>query len=129
MYLGQHFLEKFTIKQEVYDSFKETFKDFNVLHTDDAYAKTKGFREKVMHGNILCGFLSSFVGELLPVKNTIIHSTEIVYKKPCYLNDVVTLEAKVIEVYESVEVYLFKFKFTVKEEIKATGKLQIGILK
>ena len=128
MHVGDLFIEKFAITQEVYDSFKMTFKDFNLLHTDDAYAKTKGFREKVMHGNILCGFLSSFVGEFLPVKNTIIHSTEIVYKKPCYLNDVVHLEASLIEAYESVEVYLFKFKFTVQDELRASGKLQIGIL-
>lgn len=128
MHVGDLFMEKFAITQDVYDSFRMTFKDFNLLHTDDAYAKTKGFREKVMHGNILCGFLSSFVGELLPVKNTIIHSTEIVYKKPCYLNDVVHLEASLIEEYKSVEVYLFKFKFTVQDELRALGKLQIGIL-
>jgi acyl dehydratase len=38
------------------------------LHIDDDYARSKGFKQKVMHGNILCGFLSRFVGELLPVK-------------------------------------------------------------
>jgi acyl dehydratase len=116
------------ITDNIYDSFKKTFLDFNPLHTDDVYARSKGFKEKVMHGNILCGFLSCFVGELLPVKNTIIHSTQIIYKKPCYLNDVVRLDAHLVEVYESVDTYLFKFKFFVREELKAAGSLQLGVL-
>ena len=128
MIVGDCFLEKFTITQEVYESFKKTFMDFNALHTDDSYARSKGFEEKVMHGNILCGFLSCFIGELLPKSNTIIHSLKISYKKPCYLNDVVTLDATLFEVYESVKVYVFKFKFLVEYETKAIGEIQIGLL-
>lgn len=125
---GDIFLEKFVITQDVYDSFKNTFKDFNALHTDDAYARSKGFKEKVMHGNILGGFLSCFVGELLPLKNTIIHSSRIAYKKPCYLNDEVNLEANLVDVYESVDAYLFKFKFSVRGEVKALGEIQVGLI-
>jgi acyl dehydratase len=125
---GDIFSEKFVITQDVYDSFKNVFKDFNALHTDDAYAQSKGFKEKVMHGNILNGFLSCFVGELLPFKNTIIHSSHIAYKKPCYLNDEVNLEANLVDVYESVDAYLFKFKFLVLGEIKASGEIQVGLL-
>lgn len=125
---GDIFSEKFVITQDVYDSFKSVFKDFNALHTDDAYARSKGFKEKVMHGNILNGFISCFVGELLPLKNTIIHSSRIAYKKPCYLNDEMILEVNLIEVYESVSTYLFNFKFLVQGEVKAFGEIQVGIL-
>lgn len=128
MNTGRIFKEKFVITEQIYDSFKQTFLDFNALHIDDAYAQSKGFKQKVMHGNILCGFLSHFVGELLPIKNTIIHSTQITYKRPCYLNDVVILEAILDEVHESVGAYLFKFKFSVESEIKASGNLQVGLL-
>ena len=128
MICGQSFEEKFLITPEVYESFKNTFMDFNALHTDDVYARSKGFKQRVMHGNILCGFLSCFVGELLPIKNTIIHSTQITYKKPCYLNDEVILIAHLAEVYESVSTYLFKFKFLVDGEVKASGVIQVGAL-
>ena len=125
---GDVFSEKFVITQDVYDLFKNTFKDFNALHTDDEYARSRGFKEKVMHGNILNGFLSCFVGELLPLKNTIIHSSRIAYKQPCYLNDEVKLEANLVDVYESVDTYLFKFKFSVQGEVKASGEIQVGLL-
>jgi acyl dehydratase len=125
---GEIFLMKFVITGDIYDSFKNTFKDFNELHTDDEYARSKGFKEKVMHGNILNGFLSCFVGELLPMKNTIIHSSSITYKKPFYLNDEVNLEANLVDIYESVGAYLFKFKFLVRGEVNAVGGIQVGIL-
>lgn len=125
---GDIFSEKFVITQDVYDLFKKAFKDFNALHTDDAYARSKGFKEKVMYGNILNGFLSCFVGELLPLKNTIIHSSRITYKKPCYLNDEVNLEANLVDVYESVGAYLFKFKFLVQGEVRALGEIQVGLI-
>lgn len=128
MRVGDTFSEKFVITQDVYNSFKNTFKDFNALHTDDAYAQSKGFKERVMHGNILNGFLSRFVGELLPMQNTIIHSSHISYKKPCHLNDEVYLEANLVEVYDSVGAYLFKYKFLVRGEVKAHGEIQVGLL-
>jgi acyl dehydratase len=128
MIVGQQFSENFQITNEVHISFMQTFKDFNALHTNDDYAKSKGFEAKVMHGNILCGFLSCFVGEMLPFKNTIIHSIEIVFRKPSYLHENLELQATVIEIYESVNTYLFKFKFKCKNETRASGKIQIGIL-
>jgi acyl dehydratase len=128
MYIDQLFIKEFALSPEVYESFKLTFKDFNLLHTDDLYAQSKGFRERVMHGNILCGFLSCFVGEMLPDKNTIIHSSQITYRKPCYLNDIVFLEARLDEIYESVNAFLFKFKFKVDGELKALGSIQVGLL-
>ena len=127
-YEGQVFQCKFEITEDVYENFKTTFCDFNPLHTDDEYARSKGFNSKVMHGNILCGFISRFVGELLPQKNTVIHSVDIKFRKPCYLNDVVILNAEIIEIYESISTYIINFSFTSASVVNATGTLQIGLL-
>jgi acyl dehydratase len=101
----------------------------NPLHTDETFAKNKGFRGKVMYGNILNAFLSYFIGECLPAKNIIIHSQEINYKKPVYLNDALSLRAEIREVHESVNAVLFAYTFSNQSrEIVAKGKFQIGIL-
>lgn len=119
----------FTVDENVYAGFKSIFKDENPLHTDAAFAASKGFKERVMHGNILNGFLSYFVGELLPLKNVIIQSQTIHFVKPVYLNDEVTLEAKVVEFYESVASAELKYKFTNQtEQVVAKGVIQIGII-
>lgn len=121
---------KFVLTNEIQQSFIQNFKDQNPLHTDEAFAREKGFKGRVMHGNILNGFLSYFVGECLPVKNVIIHSQEIQFKNPVYANDELDFSAEVNGVYESVNSVEFKFIFRNQEKkTVAKGKIQIGLLK
>ena len=128
--LADKFEERFVIKNETYQGFVEVFKDKNPLHTNRQFAIDKGFNGMVMHGNILNGFLSYFIGESLPTKNVIIHSQEIQFKNAVYLNDELEFNAEVIGIYESVNAVEFKYNFKNKEtKIVAKGKFQIGLLK
>lgn len=127
--VGDKYQETFSVTDEVYQGFVRLFNDRNPLHTDEAFAQGKGFSGKVMHGNILGGFLSYFIGESLPDKNVIIHSQEIRYKQAVYLNDVLQLQAVVSDRYESVNAVEFKFEFrNAAAQVVAKGKIQIGIL-
>ena len=126
---GDHFEQSFTISSNVYEDFIKLFKDKNPLHTDDEFAKSHGFKGKVMHGNILNGFLSFFIGECLPVKNVIIHAQDIQFKNPVYLNDTLQFDATVTDISEAVNVVEFKFSFKNGEsKVVSKGKIQIGLL-
>lgn len=82
-----------------------------------------------MHGNILNGFLSYFIGECLPVKTVVIQSQEIKFHKPVYLGDAVTLNAEVADFHESVRTAEIIFSFTNQQNIKvARGKMFIGLI-
>ncbi len=119
----------FKVNQQVYDGFKSIFKDENPMHVDEAFAISKGFKERVMYGNILNGFLSYLVGELLPVKNVVIQSQSINFARPVYLNDTVILESKVTGFFESVNSLEMKFKFTNQAgQVVAKGTIQVGII-
>ena len=119
----------FKIDEALYLGFQSLFKDFNPLHTDLSFAKSKGFREQVMYGNILGGFLSFFIGESLPSPDVIIHSQEIKYLHPFYLGDELTLTATVEDVHESVKVVEFKFVFSnVPGQKIAKGRINIGLI-
>ena len=126
---GDVFTCDFIVTPDIYLRFISLFKDYNPLHTNEKYAVEKGFKHKVMHGNILNGFLSYFIGECLPLKNVLIHSQEIKYLKPVYLNDYLTLHAEIDDVFESVNTVELKYYFenSNKEKV-ARGKIQIGIL-
>lgn len=125
--LNQIFELKFNVTESIYLGFIQNFQDKNPLHTNENFAISKGFKSKVMHGNILNGFLSYFIGEALPSKDVIIHSQEIQYKNPVYLNDNLVFKAQVSGVYESVKAIEFKFKFINNElKVVAKGKIQIG---
>lgn len=126
---GDVFKLSYLISDSLYQSFVNTFNDRNPLHISDLYAQEKGFKTRVMHGNILGGFLSHFIGEGLPIKNVVLQSQEIKYMKPVYENTRLTLIAEIEDIYESVNTIEFKYHFLNEENNKiAKGKIQIGIL-
>jgi 3-hydroxybutyryl-CoA dehydratase len=129
MLRGDSFSQEFIIDREIYNGFIKLFRDENPLHTDISFAKKKGFTSTVMHGNILGGFISYFIGECLPIKNVIIHSQEIKYYNPVFLNDRLFFTAKVSDIFESVSVVMFDFLFENEHKQKiAMGKIQIGLI-
>ncbi|MGB0870307.1 MAG: MaoC/PaaZ C-terminal domain-containing protein [Flavobacteriales bacterium] len=129
MEIGEKYELDYSINEHVYNGFLNTFKDHNPLHTNEDFAKEKGFPKKVMHGNILNGCLSHFIGEELPTKDVIIHAQEINFLKPVYLNDTVTLKAVLKEKIEAVSAFVFKYTFVNQDGVKvARGKIQIGII-
>lgn len=126
--LNDKYEKNFVVSNEVYSGFIQLFKDKNPLHTDENFAMDKGFKGMVMHGNILNGFLSYFIGECLPSKNVIIHSQYIQFNHAVYLNDELQFNATIIGVYPSVNAIEFKYDFTNREAKKvAKGKFQIGL--
>jgi 3-hydroxybutyryl-CoA dehydratase len=123
------FEKTFIISDKIYEGFISIFNDNNPLHTVDQFAIDHGFRAKVMHGNILNGFLSYFIGECLPSKDVIIYSQEIQFKNPVYLHDKLLFEAIISDIFESVNTIEFKFNFkNEKSKVVSKGKIQIGIL-
>lgn len=126
---GDIFTRDYIVTSKVYAGFIDTFADKNPLHTDKAFAEKHGIPEVVMHGNILNGFLSHFIGEELPQKNVIIHSQSINFYKPVFLNDTVSLQAEIFSVSEAVKTYSFNFIFRKQSGIRvAKGTIQIGLL-
>ena len=56
----------YVISADVYQQFLQAFGDISPLHVDEQFARDRGFPGKVMHGTILNGFLSHFIGVRLP---------------------------------------------------------------
>ena len=129
MIKGDNYSHQFIVTPQIYASFIKLFNDKNPLHTNEVFANSKGFTSVVMHGNILNGFLSYFIGELLPIKNIIIQTQEIKYFHPIYLNDILNFNAEIIDVFESIHSIEFKFYFMNANFKKvAKGKILIGII-
>lgn len=126
---GQKFYHNYDVNETVYAGFINLFQDNNPLHTNEKFAQKKGFKTKVMHGNILNGFISHFIGECLPQKNVIIHTQEIWYYKPVYLNDTLKLIVEVDDYFESVKKIEFIYLFKNQDNIRvAKGRLSIGLI-
>lgn len=125
----KEYQHKFVVTQAVYDGFQQCSGDFNPLHTQETFAKSKGFPECVMYGNILNGFVSYFIGMLLPTPDVIIHSQDIMFKNPVFLNEELDFSAKVEEISEAVNTVIFKYSFrNAGGKVVAKGHVQIGII-
>lgn len=126
---NKDYQHKFVVSQAVYEAFQQCSGDYNPLHTKLEFAKAKGFPQCVMYGNILNGFVSYFIGMLLPTQEVVIHSQDIVFKNPVFLNDELDFTAKVEEISEAVNTVIFKYTFrNAGGKIVAKGHVQIGVI-
>lgn len=122
----------YKVTPEVYKSFQCCSKDMNSLHTDESFARRKGFTGCVMYGNILNAFISHFVGMCLPTPYVMIQAQDISFHKPVFLNDEIVLQAAIDTVSEAVNIIKYKLKFyrttETGRQLVAKGHVQIGLL-
>ena len=105
------FNQQFKISEELVSNFVKLSNDRNPLHTIDEFAIDKGFKSRVVQGNLQNCFISFFIGECLHSKNVMILSQTIKFKKPVYIDDTLYLKVKIIGIFESVGLIEFDFKF------------------
>lgn len=119
---------EYVITEEVYEHFLAAFRDVNPLHVDDVFARKFGFPGKVMHGSILNGFISHFVGVLLPGRHAILHSVAVEYRTPSFLKDRILIQAKVTQKVESLRLIVlgFTLRNITRGELVAKAKAQVG---
>lgn len=71
--------------------------DFNPAHVDQIYAAASIFQERVAHGMLTAGLISTVLGTRLPGPGTIYLSQELKFVKPVKFNDTITAEVEVVE--------------------------------
>jgi len=126
---GDSFEIDYEVTEKIYNGFIDIFNDRNPLHTDEKFAKERNFTGKVMHGAILTGFLSNFIGEGLPEKNVIVLSYKISFIKPVYLGGKLKLFAAVNEIFPSVNCINIKYRFEDPARVTVSkGEVSIKII-
>lgn len=83
-------------EQDVY-SFAGIVGDFNAIHINKEYAKNTMFKERIAHGILGVGLISTVIGTYLPGEGTIYLSQNTKFIKPVYFGDNITANVKVIE--------------------------------
>ena len=130
MEIGQKFTEEYHVTPQVYQGFLTAYQDRNPMHVDAAFAQEHGFQDRIMHGNILCGFLSHFVGEKLPTKKVVIMSQTINFHRPFFEDDKLNFEATLKGLFAEDTVAEFKFKFKSQStgDLISKGSVQVNLL-
>lgn len=123
------FSEPYEISAAVYQNFLAAFQDHSPIHVDEAYARASGFKSQVMHGTLLNGFLSHFIGMRFPGKTALLTSVEIRYTSPCYLGDQLVLEATVTNKIDDSRALMLGIIFCNKTQgsIAARARVQVMV--
>lgn len=126
---GYQTSRSYTISSEVQDHFMRGFGDSNPLHVDDEAARARGFEQRVMHGMILGGFISHFIGVHFPGASSVIQAISLQFKSPCYPGDEILIEATVTQVVESVNVLAMDLvlRNVRRGRVAAKAKVQVGV--
>ena len=118
-----------TIQDEMLQKFLDITGDINPLHTNEDFAKQKGYNACVAYGMLTASFLSTLAGVYLPGERSLIHSVETKFVKPVFVGDTLTVHGKVAEKNELFPVFTMKVTITnQKNEKVLRGSMQIGVL-
>jgi 3-hydroxybutyryl-CoA dehydratase len=129
LFEGQSFSYNLNISEKMVDSFAELTGDISPLHVDKDFAFKRGFKDRVVHGAMLCGFISRFVGVHLPGRNSLIHSINIKYLRPTYVNEVITITGEIDQISLSVKTIVIKILIvsSKSQSTLAKCKLTVGL--
>ena len=88
--------------------------DFNPIHVDAEYARESMFKERIAHGMLVSGFISTVLGTQLPGPNSIYLGQTLEFKLPVKIGDTVTAEVTVAEKRDDKRI--LKLKTTVSNQ-------------
>jgi len=88
------------IDDEIIKQYALASKDNNPVHLDDEFAKSSIFKKRIAHGMLLGGLISSVLGNDFPGNGTIYLNQYLSFRSPVFLNDLVEIIIKVINVNE-----------------------------
>ncbi|WP_269622686.1 MaoC family dehydratase [Prochlorococcus marinus] len=104
LYVGMKDSYQVQITSSMMDSFAEISGDLNQLHINDDYAKSRGYKRRVVYGMLTASLYSSFIGMYLPGAISLIHTLKISFNSPVYINDVLTVSGEIIYKNDSLRI-------------------------
>jgi acyl dehydratase len=125
--VGMKAAHDYVITPEVYAHFLAAFQDHSPVHVDEAFAKSRGFSGKVMHGSLLNGFVSHFVGMCFPGRFSLLLSVDLRFANPSYLGDTICVEAVVSQKMDAQKVIVLDAALTntTRNCLAARGRIQV----
>ena len=82
--------------------------DFNPIHIDAEYAKRSAFGERVAHGMLVSGLISTVLGTRLPGPDSIYLEQELKFRAPVKIGDTITAVVTVTEKHDQKQLMTLK---------------------
>jgi acyl dehydratase len=106
--IGQTETFELVITESMLDDFARLSGDYNPLHMNENYAYSTIFKRRVCHGMLVASFFSRLVGMYIPGKNALYFSQTLKFIHPCFIDDTLKIEGKVLDKSESTKLITLK---------------------
>lgn len=114
-----------TLTPELVAQFVAITGDDNRLHTDDSFAREKGFADRVVHGMLLASFFSRLVGKHFLGDDNLYLSQEVNFKKPVLVGETVVVKGIVKEKIESAKMLVIVTTIELNGELVVVGEAKV----
>ncbi|MBS0547438.1 MAG: MaoC family dehydratase N-terminal domain-containing protein [Proteobacteria bacterium] len=126
--VGQHAEFETVIDGSDIDRFAALSGDASPLHVDKAFARARGYDDRVAHGAYLIALASRLVGMYLPGKNALLLSVQMSFAAPALPRTRVKVRGEIEQMSDSVRSIVLRL--TVNEASAGTalarGRLIVG---
>ncbi len=110
------------------ESFADLSGDRNPLHMDGAYARERGFADRVAHGFLLGAKVSALIGMFLPGRRCLLVEESLNFPNPVYPGDEVTLSGEVVDTHTDLAMVSLKIRGEKKDEGGAQSVVRGNVL-
>ena len=113
--VGQKAVREYQFTPERVDAFADLVGDHAPIHTDETFARSKGFVGKIVHGLFVGSIFSGLLGEELPGPRSVINSLLLKYRGPVPVGATVRYEAQVKQIVVAVGAVVLDLKASLED--------------
>ncbi len=124
---GQRVLVDFSVTSTDMTNFAALSGDYNPLHTDDDFARGKGFQGRVVYAGILVSKVSQLIGMHLPGQDSVWASLSLDFRRPLYVDEAAQVEGEIEQFSDSAGIVLLKLAVRSGGKVLAKGKAEVAI--
>jgi 3-hydroxybutyryl-CoA dehydratase len=129
VYLGLSASFEVIITQAMLDQFVALSGDNSSLHTNEAFAREKGYAGTPVHGMLTASFYSQLVGVHLPGNNGYSQEYKIAFTAPVYVGDVLTVSCEIEYINDVLEQLWIQAQIINGDGVKVSrAKIKAGFL-
>ena len=89
--LGDSYSDQFIVTEDVVNKFADFSSDFNPIHIDQNFAKSRGYSRQVSHGVIQLSYLSKMIGMDFPGPGSIWMNQTVNWLLPVFVEDTIKI--------------------------------------
>jgi acyl dehydratase len=126
--VGQHAEFETVIADGDIDRFATLSGDESPLHVDKAFARNRGYADRVAHGAYLVALASRLVGMYLPGRDALLLAVQVSFVAPALSGVRVRVRGEVEQLSDSVRSVVLKLTIhdIANEALLARGRLTVG---